>query len=576
MNCLRLYYFLLNSLWVLICWLPAVRFGFGCRAVAKRQEDILRRIIARSRSTIFGAEHSFSAVRRIPDFRAHVPLATYQSFMPYIERILAGEPQVLTGDPVFLLEPSSGSAEASKLIPYTKSLKQEFLNGIRPWIYDLYRQHPQLLFGKAYWSISPAIEFDSPESRIPVGFRHDSDYLSGFEKRLIEKLLAVPGEVSRIKHIDAFRYVTVLFLLAEKDLSFISVWNPSFLSLLLGCIGTYAGDFILDIRWGQINPAIDIDQDTRAALYRYLKADKRRAGELADIFKEFPDSESPVAARAVLLKRIWPHMHVISCWADGHAGTALEELKTWFPHVHIQPKGLLATEGLVSFPLAGHPGSALAIHSHFFEFIEHDRSGSSGPPESPGIRLAHELREGRRYSVVITTGGGLYRYRLRDVIEVVGFFRQCPLIRFVGKEDRVIDLFGEKMNACFVDLQLKEIFRKYSLHPKFYTVIPERFPSRQAARYVLLIQLEPQEYRDLESVLEDLEERLQKNFHYRYCRQLGQLRPCRLFLIDPEERIQEKYLRFCQGQGQKLGDIKTAALVPFEDLVREFSGFYLK
>jgi len=32
----------------------------------------------------------------------------------------------------------------------------------------------------------------------------------------------------------------------------------------------------------------------------------------------------------------------------------------------------------------------------------------------------HELERGRLYSVILTTGGGLYRYALGDVVTVVG------------------------------------------------------------------------------------------------------------------------------------------------------------
>src|SRR5205085_4734172 len=120
------------------------------------------------------------------------------------------------------------------------------------------------------------------------------------------------------------------------------------------------------------------------------------------------------------LRRIWPRLALISCWADAAAGQFLAELRQLFPEVEIQPKGLLATEGFVSFPLTDKPGAALALRCHFFEFEE----------LGGRCRLAHELDRGGRYRVVVTTAGGLYRYQLGDEVEVVGFLHQCPLIRF--------------------------------------------------------------------------------------------------------------------------------------------------
>ena len=55
--------------------------------------------------------------------------------------------------------------------------------------------------------------------------------------------------------------------------------------------------------------------------------------------------------------------------------------------------------------------------------------------------------------IVSFTGGGLYRYRLNDCVEILGFVNECPLLRFVGRKDKVVDLFGEKLNELEKDSQ---------------------------------------------------------------------------------------------------------------------------
>ena len=102
-----------------------------------------------------------------------------------------------------------------------------------------------------------------------------------------------------------------------------------------------------------------------------------------------------------------------------------------FPQVEIQPKGLLATEAIVSIPLLDSPAPALAVRSHFFEFAAVDFVGG-GIVDSRRPRLAHELECGGRYQILVTTAGGLYRYCLGDEVEVVGSSDQCPLLRFLG------------------------------------------------------------------------------------------------------------------------------------------------
>ena len=68
---------------------------------------------------------------------------------------------------------------------------------------------------------------------------------------------------------------------------------------------------------------------------------------------------------------------------------------------------------VVSLPLCAHQTSVLSLQSHFFEFA---------PATEPTDRtcLAHELSIGKRYGVIVTTGGGLYRYRTGDIVTVEG------------------------------------------------------------------------------------------------------------------------------------------------------------
>src|SRR5262249_23490782 len=152
---------------------------------------------------------------------------------------------------------------------------------------------------------------------------------------------------------------------------------------------------------------------------------------------------------------------LISCWADARAAEAAAHVGRLFPQARIQGKGLIATEAFISLPLAGHEGSALAVRSHFLEVAPDDQPCDRTPS------LAHELEAGRRYSIIVSTGGGLYRYQLQDVVEVVGHVEQCPLIRFVGRQGYVSDQFGEKLNEAHVATVLRETFEIFGVAPAF-------------------------------------------------------------------------------------------------------------
>jgi hypothetical protein len=273
--------------------------------------------------------------------------------------------------------------------------------------------------------------------------------------------------------------------------------------------------------------------------------DKRRAAKLDAIL----GSSLSLPEK---LKRLWPRLALISCWADGGSARYLRQLEELFPHVEVQPKGLLATEAIVSFPLIDRPGAALAIRSHFFEFIAANGSRTE-------LRTADQLERGGKYQVVVTTGGGLYRYRLGDVVEVVGFENQCPLVRFIGRADRVSDLVGEKLSEAHVREVLDHAFAAHHIAPRFSMLVPVS----DLRCYRLYLQEVDRQSTPalLDSLAESIELGLEKNPYYRHAiqmRQLGQLEIVPLAAWG--ESAWAVYERVCLARGQRLGDIKPAIL----------------
>jgi hypothetical protein len=531
---------LLNAAWMLKCGLEAAAFARATRRLADTQAGLLRATLRANRDTAFGAAHGFASLTGPRAYQQRVPLATYQDFAPWVERIARGEENVLTREPVRLLEPTSGTTAGEKLIPYTPGLRRQFQRGVAAWIADLYSGRAAVRRGRAYWSISPAL---GPPRRspggLPVGFDDDSAYLGGLERLALKHLLVVPPAVTRLPDLTAFRYCAVLFLLAAADLALISVWNPTFLTALLAPLPEWQDRLCSDLARGTLHPPGVPAPETLREVRAGLRPDPRRARRLAAIFR----SGAPLRD---CLAEVWPRLALISCWADAAAGQLLPPVRALFPGVEIQPKGLLATEGFVSFPLLGQPGAALAARCHFFEFEE-----DSGP-----CRMAHELERGGRYGVVLTTAGGLYRYRLRDEVEVVGFLRQCPLLRFVGKNDCVSDLTGEKLAEAHVRAVLGRVFAARGLAPSFALLVPV---AGRPPRYRLYLQgaaVSPAP--DLRAALEA---GLSENPYYRQAVALGQLAPAEVTLLAPEgEPGWLLYERACLARGMRCGDIKPTAL----------------
>jgi hypothetical protein len=518
-----------NGLWSAASVPSWARYRRALRRPAAAQEHVLLSCLRRNAGTVFGREHGFGSVRSVADYQARVPPVAYDDMAPLVHRVAGGEAHVLTRARVERLVPTSGSTAAAKLVPFTADLQGEFTTAIDAWLVDLFMARPALMGGPAYWSISPPGSTVHPPggSVVPIGFDSDSRYLGGARQALAQRILAVPDEVAQIRDIEAFRYVTALFLVRARDLRLISVWHPSFLEGLLDCIETHRDRLTHDVHRGSVTPpaAGAVPADVRERVAVLLSPDPVRAAELR---------KAGQAATG-----IWPRLSLISCWADGPASAPAALLARRCEGIALQAKGLLATEAVVTIPFDGrHP---LAIRSHFFEFVD-----SKG-----GVTLAHELERATEYTLLLTTGGGLYRYRLRDRVVVDGFVHDTPSLKFVGRDDRVSDLFGEKLSDGFVAGVLETLFA--GAPPRFALLAPDGADAGTA--YTLFVASDEPLGRDL---AHRLERALRLNPQYACCVDLGQLRPARVARVGPG--AMNAFIRACVARGQRLGDVKPISL----------------
>ena len=273
---------LANAAWMSHAALGARRWRRTTRRVANRRNRSSTRILRPNTGTEFGRDHGVDAVRSIADFQRRVPMRTYDEVAPWIDRIAAGEPNVLTAAPVTRFGVTSGSSRASKLVPYTRALLHEFQVGIAPWAFFMFRRRPQLLRGTSYWSITPVAARDThTRGGIPVGFEDERRYLGRAGRWVAETAMPMPSAVSRIEEIDRFRYVTLRLLLEQESLAWVSVWNPTFLTLLMDPLVGWHERLLDDLEAGTISaggvpPEVLASARARPARARKLRADLRR------------------------------------------------------------------------------------------------------------------------------------------------------------------------------------------------------------------------------------------------------------------------------------------------------------
>ena len=86
----------------------------------KTQERVFQNLIFEAKNTAFGKDHQFASISNYEDFKSKVPVVEYEALRPYVERVIAGENDVLwKGRPLYFAK-TSGTTSGAKYIPITK------------------------------------------------------------------------------------------------------------------------------------------------------------------------------------------------------------------------------------------------------------------------------------------------------------------------------------------------------------------------------------------------------------------------------------------------------------------------
>ena len=95
------------------------------------QTKVFKSLLAIGKQTEFGKDHSFEQINSYEDFVKAVPVREYEALLPYINKMLAGESDVLwKGRPLYFSK-TSGTTAGVKYIPISKASISNHINGAR-------------------------------------------------------------------------------------------------------------------------------------------------------------------------------------------------------------------------------------------------------------------------------------------------------------------------------------------------------------------------------------------------------------------------------------------------------------
>jgi hypothetical protein len=456
------------------------------------QEELLLRNIRKNSLTEYGLKHGFPNIKGYTGFRENVPIVNFEDLQPFINSISEGSKNILTKDEVLRFEETSGSTGGNKLIPLTSGLTEDFHRGIGAWMHSLKTSCPNVFDHRFYLAISPKLmNIHSYSSQVPVGSGDDLSYFNQDAAAALAPSLILP-DTSGSANSEQF-YKTTLTAMLEEKVSLISCWSPTYLLQMDSILRKFHKEFGVksDFTWSEL----------------------------------------------------WPELAVVSCWTDASSAMFINELQEKLGSTDIQGKGLMSTESICSIPWFESVDPVLSYTSHFYEFED----------ENGRIYTASELIEGKEYAIIVTTSGGLYRYRSGDEVEVTGYCGSTPSFRFKGR-GRVSDIAGEKLSES----QVNEAFSQMKLPPSFLVA--------GKSRYLLVSSSEL-----ADAHCTELDNLLKANCYYEQARTLGQLKSI-TFKKLPGDFIQHLTKKKNQ-RGTRDATVKFDTLIQREEAVVLFNDY---
>lgn len=458
--------------------------------------------------------HLWPRVKNYEEFSKEFPVTNYTYWEEKINLQRGGKKDFFPNCKRF--QPTSGSSQKKKWIPYTKSFLSEYNQALGPWIFDIYKNYPRVRSGYHYFTLS----WQPEEMRRAGEINNDLEYLSKSSEYFFSLVQAVPSSIAEAKTSEASLFATITWLVARKELSFLFLWSPTFGLTILELLEKYKDAIAKSIKYGKWE------------LFSH---------ELKGIACPYDAMRAEVFIQASNLKTLWPGLSLVSCWQSALSKSWYEKLKKKLSFCEFVENGLVATEGVVTFPYQGK--LPLAYKSHFYEFRN---------IKTKKIYPAWDLGKGERYEVLLTSGNGIFRYNLEDRVEVVDYIENCPCFKFLGRENS-IDFVGEKISS--------------ELAQELITSFQESFdgltalcllgiqPIKGKPFYVLLV--EGRTHLS-DAVINWLERELDELHHYKLARELHQLDAPRVF---SSWEMRENFVKWRKKQGMLEGDIKMDPLV---------------
>lgn len=410
------------------------------------QQNVLRDLLEKAKGTVYGREHKFSDIKNYRQFQEQLPVVDYEDLLPYISRLLKGEQNMLWPSRIRFMAKSSGTTGSkSKVVPVSsEGLHQCHYQGGRDMLALYIRNYPDAKFfsGKNL-SIG-----GSQESKFSG---NDTDFYTGNISAIVMKNLPFWAQFGRTPGLD----VTMMNNWEEKMKKIAAITAQENVTSIAG-----------------------------SPMWILLL--------LQHILKE---------QKAKYIQDIWPNLEVFF-----HGAVSFTPYRPLYKELD-RDNSLRyleiynATEGFFGLQDRANDPSLLLMLNYgiFYEFIPEKDYAT----ENPRVLTLDQVEVGKKYSMVISTNSGLWRYKIGDTVK----FTSTSPYRFLisGRTKHCINIFGEDLFMEHAEKALDEVCQKTGAILKDYTAAPFFYDTRKKGYHEWLVEFvkSPQNLKEFAALLDN-------------------------------------------------------------------------
>lgn len=519
----------------------------------KVNSNTLLNILSLNSSSEYGLKYNFKKIHSAEEYKNTVPITTYTDYEKYIDKMANGEKNILVNYPISYFGHTSGTTGSQKLIPVTKK-SQKFAAKYMALLVPKF-SYNNFKYGYTYGRglmISDIVMTTYTKGGTPICSATSGGMKS--IKPILSLMYTSPIEVMEIKDRETSLYLHLLFALKEKNLMYISaVFISSILDLLRFLEDNYK-KLIKDIRTGSINYSVKIDSKVKEKLNKLLKPDAARADFLE---KEFSKGLQGIC------KRIWPKLIYIATVTGANFSVYDDKVNYYTDYIPIYSPAYAATEGMIGInPYAENISYVVTPDTVFFEFIPLEHCNEV----SPSTYNINEVKIGEIYEIVLTNYSGLYRYRLGDVVKVVGYYNNSPKIEFLYRRNQILNMVSEKTTEDHLTNSIKNTMKALNLSLLDYTTLADN--TRSPGRYVFYIEIQEQASLPLKNKIEQLldKELRKSNLAYGRFRSNNRLANLKVIIVKPKTFYKIK--EFLQNKGVSKNQIKVHRVITTNERIK--------